>query len=112
MFGKRKRCGECGQLAKFALLDSLGVLVYTAAVSWVMLHGKEWFGADSGNVLQPIAVLLLLVLSVAVVGVLIFGKPTLLYLDGKKQEGVKLLICTLFILFLLTAIVLAANVAV
>jgi len=112
MFGKGKRCGECGQLAKFALLDALGVLVYTSAVAWLMLNGERWFGAEPDNVLQPIAALLLLVLSVAVVGVLIFGKPALLYLEGKKHEGVKLLVCTLFILFLLTAIVLAANVAV
>lgn len=112
MFGKRKQCGECSRLAKYALADSLGVLVYVLAVSLVMTSLTESRLFAGMEFLGPATVLMMLVLSVAMVGTLIFGKPILLYLDGKKQEGVKLLVMTLLTLFVLTALVLAIGLTV
>ncbi len=108
MFGKDKKCAERARLSKYALIHSAGVLLYTIAVSQIMIRGGRWFG--SLEFLAPVAVLMLLVLSVAVVGTLIFGKPILLYLDGKKKEGVTLLSLTLLDMFLLTALVLLIGV--
>jgi hypothetical protein len=110
MFKRKKKCGHA-ELVKRALLNALGVFLYTAAVSWLLMHGEEWFG-DGGHLMQPVAILMLLVLSVAVVGILIFGYPVWLYLEDKKKESVKLLITTIFFLFLLTAIALAANIVI
>lgn len=59
---------------------------------------------DGKNFFIPIFMLLLLVLSVAVMGVLIFGKPLMLYLDGAKKEGVKLLLYTIGFLFIMTLV--------
>ena len=43
----------------------------------------------------PIIMLTLLVLSAAVMAVLIFGKPVLLYLDNQKKDAITLLFYTL-----------------
>lgn len=70
-----------------------------------------YFGAilkiGRGNsFLIPISFLLLFVFSAALTGFLIFGKPTLMYIDGKKKEAVSLLINTLGIFFVITFIAL------
>ncbi len=50
------------------------------------------------TILAPIALLMLFVFSAALTGFLIFGKPALMYIDGKKKEAVALLGYTLIIL--------------
>jgi hypothetical protein len=101
---KKKECGECSRLACRALANSTGVVAYVVAVSWLLMNGDEFFGNGSRGVeIFGLALFLtLLVLSVAIVGSLIFGKPILLYLDGKKREGIKLLIWTLIIMSFFT----------
>ena len=47
------------------------------------------------NILAPITILMLLVLSVAIVGMLIFAKPVIMFLDGQKKEAVSLTIFTI-----------------
>jgi hypothetical protein len=49
--------------------------------------------------------LLLFVTSAAITGFLVFGKPVMLYIDGKKREAVSLLGYTIGILFLITLVV-------
>ncbi|MEA3248801.1 MAG: hypothetical protein U9Q03_00390 [Patescibacteria group bacterium] len=111
MFKKNKKYGDCVTLTKHALLHALGVFLYTAAVSWLLMHGERLFGTGQ-HLMQPVAVLMLLVLSVALVGTLIFGYPVWLYLESKKKESVKMLVATLVFLFLLTAVALVINVIV
>lgn len=55
--------------------------------------------------LRTLAFLLVFVISAAVMGLLIFGKPILLYLDNFKKEAVSLLFYTLSFLILIAAIV-------
>ena len=55
-------------------------------------------------VIIPIAMLLLFVTSAAITGFLVFGKPAMLYIDGKKREAVSLLGYTLGIMFVMTLI--------
>ena len=62
-------------------------------------------GPDPKTVIIPIAMLMLLVFSVALVGSLIFGRSIIWYLDGKRKEAVKLIIYTLGILFIITILV-------
>lgn len=40
--------------------------------------------------LDPVLFLLLFVLSAAIVGMLVIGRPTMMYLNGEKKEGVVL----------------------
>jgi hypothetical protein len=87
------------------------VLVYISAVAWLMSNGEALFGEEE-SFLVPVAMLMLLVLSAAVMGLLVFGRPILMYLDGKKREAVTFLGYTLgwmtlltFLMFIVLAIV-------
>jgi len=58
------------------------------------------------------AVLMLFVVSATVSGALVFGKPVLLYLDGKKQDAVKLFLTTLgwmVVILILIFVILAVR---
>jgi len=84
-----------------AFLSSLAVLIYTSAVSYIMSYGNELFGKME-TVFAFVAFLMLFVLSVAIIGLLVFLKPVLLYLDVKKQEAISLLVYTIGFIFIIT----------
>ena len=86
------------------------VLIYVSAVSLVMSHGSTWFG-QKDTAFTPVAVLMLFVLSAAVTGTLVLGRPILLYLDGKKNEALKFFGFTVIWLFILTIIIFVVMVA-
>jgi hypothetical protein len=88
-------------------LLALGEAVYILLVGMLMLNGNQLFG-NKPQVLSFIAFLLLFVVSAAVSGALILGKPVLLYLDGKKKEALELFGFTLSWLLLFTVISLLA----
>ena len=71
-----------------ALGHALLVLAYITGVASLMFNGQRLFG-DQKSFLIPIAMLSLFVLSATIVGTLVLGKPILLYVDGKKSEGLK-----------------------
>jgi hypothetical protein len=90
------------------ILQSLGhavlVFLYTAGVAWIMFNGKRFFG-EFQNFLGPVLMLLAFVLSAAIVGTLVLGRPILLYLNGFKTEAMKFFACTLgWILVIILAI--------
>lgn len=87
------------------LINALGVIIYTSLIAWLIIKGEEIFG-KMANFWGPLAFLLVFILSAAIVGLLVFGRPILLYLDGSKKEAVKLLFYTLFWLFLATLVTL------
>lgn len=90
---------------KYAWLDALGTGVYVVLVaSFIYFMGENSSVADK-SVFIPIAMLMLLVLSVAIVGSLIFGRPVMWYADGKKKDALKLLFWTLGIFLVVTLIV-------
>ncbi|MDP2934005.1 MAG: hypothetical protein Q8N81_07835 [bacterium] len=93
------------QLVLSSLLSALGVFIYVLLVATLMSNGNRIFGTAS-NILAASGMLLLLVLSVAVVGLLIFGKPVYMYFDGQKQEAFTLLMYTVFWLFLIVIVTL------
>ena len=92
-------------LLKQAVLHSLAILVYCGLVGYLMLNGERLFG-QANNILGMVAFLMLFVLSAAIVGSLVLGRPIIYYLDGKKKESITLLIYIIAILFLLTAVIL------
>jgi len=91
-------------ILKNAFFNSVGATAYIAAIASFLFYGLKNLGPDD-TLLVPIMMLMLLVLSVAVMGVLIFGRPLLWYLDGNKKEAVSLLVSTLLIFFLIALVV-------
>lgn len=90
-------------ILKFAGLHALGTALYITLVASFMFYASRIFPSKKEDIaLIPIAMLLLLVLSASVTGSLVFGRPVLWYLDGKKKEAVSLLMATLGFLFLIT----------
>lgn len=85
-------------------LDAVGVFIYTAAVAWLMFNGQKIFG-KAETFWMPVALLLLFVLSAAITGLLVLGKPIVLYLNGSKKEAVRLLLYTLASLCIIMIIV-------
>lgn len=86
-------------------VHSLATIAYISLVSLVMSHGDQIFG-KMDNSFSPIAFLSLFTLSSLVVGVLILGKPIMLYLDNKKKEAIELLSYTIGWMGLFTIILL------
>ena len=77
------------------------VVGYVSMVAWIMQHAQEWF-KHGKTVLVPTAFLMLFVLSAAVVGSLVLGRPVLMYVEGQKKEALKFFGFTLLWLFVLT----------
>lgn len=89
---------------KYAWLDALGTAVYIVLVA-SLIYSLSHSGFQAGNdLIVPIFMLLLFVFSAAFTGSLVFGRPVMLYLDGKKKEALTLVFWTLGILLVLTII--------
>ncbi len=93
---------------KQSLSYSAGAVLYIATIATVMQNTEKIFGAEDIAILAPMGFLLLLVVSAATMGILIFGKPIMLYVDGKKREGVATAICTIIQMALFTAAIFVA----
>ncbi len=81
-------------LLRRSFVHALGTVVYIALVATVMSNAERIFGQAEGQGEAPlvgVAMLLLFVVSASVTGLLILGTPLRWYLDGKKQEAVRLL---------------------
>ena len=78
---------------------------YVAAIASFLFYVSKTFKPEGPDTaLAPMAMLLLLVFSAAVTGSLIFGRPILWYLDGKKRDALSLLIYILGFLFAIMVI--------
>src|SRR3989344_7881610 len=89
---------------KYAVINSLGTAAYIVfVVSLIFSLGNKFSGGDE-TIFIPIAMLMLLVFSVALVGSLIFGRPIIWYLNEKKKDAVLLLAYTMGIFFAITLI--------
>ena len=82
------------KLVLTGFINSVGVFAYVSLVAWLMFNAQTFFGKDD-NVLAPVLMLLLFVLSATITGLLVLGKPTHLYLGGFKKEAFILLFSTL-----------------
>ena len=87
-----------------SLLHSLITVIYIFGVACLMNSGEKLFG-QIDSILGVVAFLLLFTLSVAIVGLLILGKPVKLYLDKDKKEALKFLFWTLAWLILIAIII-------
>jgi len=90
------------EIKKKAIVNAILTTLYIAAVGSFMYYGSLIKIGRKYQILAPITLLLLFVFSAALTGFLIFGKPALMYLDGKKKEALSLLFYTLFTFFIIT----------
>lgn len=100
------------KIIKQAFLLALGEGIYISLVALLMFTVQKLFGEKPDPVIiAPIAFLLLFVISAAISGALILGKPVMLYLDGKKKEALQLFgfILLWLVLFLVIAFLIVAS---
>ena len=86
-------------ILRYALAEVLVAVIYVFFIGVFFRNAEKIFGPED-NFLSPIAFLLLLVFSVAMMGLTIFGRSIIWYLDGQKKEAVKLLFYKLAYLFI------------
>lgn len=91
------------KLLQRAFLDAVGTAAYIVIVVVFIFSLQNFSGTEDVPII-PIAMLLLFVCSAAITGFLVFGKPVMLYLDGKKKEAVTLLGYTMVLLALITIV--------
>ena len=88
------------QIQKTAFLHALATALYVATLVSCVFYAPKT-SDESFTILIPITMLLVFVFSAAVTGSLVFGRPILWYLDGKKKEALSLLAHTLLVLFVI-----------
>ncbi len=88
-------------------LFAFGEGVYISLVAFFMMNGENIFG-KMPSIWGFVTILMLFVISAAVSGALILGKPVLLYLDGKKKEALELFGFTLGWLLIFLVVLLVA----
>lgn len=92
------------QNIKFSFLSASGVFVYISLIAWFFSNAQAIFGnIPEPNVLIPVFMLLLFVISASITGLVVLGRPIHLYLSGQKKEAFILLFTTIawLIVFLL-----------
>jgi len=92
------------KLIKQSILYSVSAFAYIVLVALFMSNASKLFGDDDRGIVAPIAILLLLVLSVSVMGILMFGKAVLMYLNNEKKDAIKLVIYNITGLFIITIV--------
>lgn len=84
-----------------SLLHALGVGAYIIMVALLMNNGERLFGSMN-NLWGPAALLLLFTVSAAITGLLVFGRPVYLFLNGQKKEALQFLFFTIGWLIIFT----------
>ena len=78
---------------KYAALHAIGAALYVAFIACFMNTVPELVGEVPEHIAATMF-LLVFVISAAVMGLLVFGRPILWYLEGAKQEAVSLVLYT------------------
>ncbi|MFH0712344.1 MAG: hypothetical protein V2A55_00575 [Candidatus Jorgensenbacteria bacterium] len=87
-----------------AFLNALVAAAYVMLIALFMTNVETIVGPETG-ILGPTAFLLTFVISAAVMGVVVFGRPVIWYLDGRKQEAIQLVLYTIVSLIIIVLIV-------
>ena len=94
---------EKGDVLRYALINAFGTTIYiVVVVFFISAMDGSLIDGKKETLLAPILMLMLFVFSAAFTGTLVFGRPVIWYLDGKKREALALLFYTLAIFMLLT----------
>ncbi len=94
-------------IIKTAIQNACSTVVYIATIASFLFYAPKIFEQNKPDtVLAPIVMLSLLVFSAALTGFLIFGRPVMWYLEGNKEDALKLFAYTLGVFFVTTLIAL------
>ena len=88
-------------IALHALGNAALAACYVALIAAIM-SGAETFAQGAGSIVGPMGFLLLFSSSAAILGLAVFGRPLVWYLDGKRAEAVTLAIYTVSFLLIIT----------
>jgi len=99
------------KILKSAIVNVSVTTFYIIAVATFMFFAGQAKIGRNNSILIPVTLLLLFVFSAAFTGYFIFGRPAILYLDGKKKEAIALLTYTFVIFFIVTLTALMLLVA-
>jgi len=89
-------------IVQYGFFNALVATGYVALVALLLSNAQNIFGPDDNEAAKAIAFLLTFVLSAAVMGITIFGRPILWYLEGKRKEAILLVFYTIGFLFCIT----------
>jgi len=92
-------------MSKNPFANASAAVSYIILVALVMNYGSKHAGPQD-SVLLPIAFLSLFVLSAATMGYVFLYRPVLMYVEGEKQEAVKLFLRTLAVFAAFTVAIL------
>jgi len=92
-------------MTKNPYINAITAVVYIVFVVLLINYGPTFVREKPDTILAPMAMLSLLVLSVAFMGYTFFFQPILMYLDGQKRESVKFFTSTLITFSVITGIV-------
>ena len=95
-------------ILKHAFLNALGTALYITLVAGFFSYVTKNPKPDKPTILIPMFTLMLLVFSASITSTLMFGRPVVWYLDGKKKEALSLLGYTLGCFFVITLLALVA----
>ncbi len=95
------------KIFKRAARNALAAFAYITTVGLFMSHASVIFG-QKDTAFTPVAVLMLLVFSAALMSILVFGQPVMWYMDGNKKAALSLLSYTMASLLALTLLTFAA----
>lgn len=93
-------------MTKNPLVNASGAAAYIVLIVTVMNFVSQTQKNKPGTLFAPITILSVLTLSVAVMAVLFFYQPLLLFIEGKKKEAVNLFAKTVGIFGAFTAVIL------
>ncbi len=94
-------------ILKNALINAFATARYVIGVASLLFYAPHFAGSEE-PVLIPIVVPLLVVFSALFTGCMMVGRPVLWYIEGKKKEALSLIVLTLAIFFIITALALLA----
>ena len=91
-------------LLKKAFVSAIGTAVYAMMFAWFMNNAQGWFGVQP-NWLVMALLLIIFIISACITGALVLLRPILLYIEGQKNEAVRLFGYTVGILVVIVVLV-------
>jgi hypothetical protein len=86
--------------------NALLAVLYIVVIVSVLNFGSQWAQNQEDNMLMPVGMLSLFVVSAAAMGYIVLYQPLTMYLDGKRSEAVSLFLRTIAIFAVFAVLIL------
>lgn len=94
------------EVLKYSLINGLSTVLYVIIIVLSINFIGNTLSDKPETVLIPIVMLLLFVISAAITGMLVLGRPLIWYLNGDKSEALRLAISTIGVIIMIAIIIL------